>query len=38
MIQKQLFGLLLIITTLVSAIILPQTDTVLVQKLDSLIN
>ena len=37
MIQKQLFGLLLIITTLVSAIILPQTDTILTSKLDSLI-
>ena len=37
MIQKQLFGLLLIIITLVSAIILPQTDTILTSKLDSLI-
>jgi dipeptidyl aminopeptidase/acylaminoacyl peptidase len=37
MIQKQLFGLLLIITTLVSAIILPQTDTILTSKLDSII-
>ena len=37
MIQKQLFGLLLIIITLVSAIILPQTDKILTSKLDSLI-
>jgi dipeptidyl aminopeptidase/acylaminoacyl peptidase len=37
MIQRQLFGLLLIITTLVSAIILPQTDSILTSKLDSII-